>query len=329
MPVADTGGWIDASIRTQLGRANLSFERERHLLQQCRTSPDERVRQSALTELWESHAKLVVAVASRFRLANIERSDLIGAGHLGLHAAIARFDPERFNGRLANYAIGWIRWYIQDYVRRNAMPVRLPSTNAHRQIAQMAERLLAEARRSCLRDGVEPTENELCERIGKRVGLPGDEVARSLHLINGGALSLQNTTRHEGSAPPLADTLAADSTSPEEDVILRLDHAKARRRIRALATEILGERERVVFLARYVGNGDDVTHRETIAARFGVSRERVYQIEASAKRKMSTALAQEGYAEFAADNTIALPSLRAARRRSSEDVKPASRRVAS
>ena len=47
---------------------------------------------------------------------------------------------ERFEARLANYAIGWIRWHIQDYIRRNAAPVRLPATTAHRQLAQMAGR---------------------------------------------------------------------------------------------------------------------------------------------------------------------------------------------
>lgn len=285
------------------------------MLRLCQSSNDDRQRQPALTELWESHSKLVIAIASRYRQATIEIADLIGAGHLGLHAAIARFDPERFEGRLSTYAIGWIRWYIQDYVRRNAMPVRLPNTAAHRQLGQMAGRLFADAHKTCHQERVEPTETELCERVGRRIGLSGDEVARGMRLISGGTLSLQNRGAENGEAQPLEDTLATDDASPEEDVILRLDHAKARKRIMALVDEILGERERTVFLARCMGDGGEATHLETLAARFGVSRERVYQLEASAKRKIATALAHEGYTDFSKDGAIRLPQTRAPRRR--------------
>ena len=316
MSMSGTSGWLDAAIRTQLGRANLTAERERLLLRACQSSSEESGRRSALIELWESHSKLVIAIASRYRQANIEIADLIGAGHLGLHAAIALFDPDRFEGRLSTYAIGWVRWYIQDYIRRNVTPVRLPNTAAHRQLAQMAGRLFADARKSCHQDRVEPTETELCERIGRRVGLSGDEVACSIRLINGGTLSLHKQVTETGEAGhPLEDTLASDDASPEEDVILRLDHAKARKRIMALVEEILGDRERIVFLARCMGDGGEATHLETLATRFGVSRERVYQLEASAKRKITTALAQEGYAEFTQGEPIRLPQTRAPRRR--------------
>jgi len=310
-----SNGWLDTAIRAQLNWSNLSAERERQLLCVCQTDTDVRARQSALTDLWESHSKLVVAIASRYRQSNIELADLIGAGHLGLHAAIARFDPERFSSRLATYAIGWIRWHIQDYIRRNAAPVRLPATTGHRQLAQMAGRLFADARKSCQREAVEATEAELCERIGRRIGLPGDEVARSIRLISSGTVSLQAQIIQAGTTRNLEDTIAADGASPEEEVILRLDHAKARKRIMALVQEILGERERAVFLTRCMNDGDEVVHVETLAREFGVTRERVCQLEASAKRKIATALAQEGYANFVAGGRITLPQSRASRRR--------------
>src|ERR1700722_20126818 len=198
MAAAGTSGWLDLAIRAQLNWSNLTAERERQLLCICQNSTDGSERQAALTDLWESHSKLVIAIASRYRQSSIELADLIGAGHLGLHAAIARFDAERFEGRLANYAIGWIRWHIQDYIRRNAAPVRLPATSAHRQLAQMAGRLFADARRSCLREQVEATETELCERIGRRIGMAADEVARGIRLINGGAVSLHTQVTQDG-----------------------------------------------------------------------------------------------------------------------------------
>jgi RNA polymerase sigma-32 factor len=308
--------WTDRAIRRQIDLSSLTAERERHLLRVVHGSSNERTKQTALIELWESHSKLVVAIASRYRYLNIDLLDLVGAGHLGLHAAIGRFDPDRFETRLSTYAIGWIRWYIQDYVRRNSGPVRLPSSNAHRQLMQMRGRLLAEARKSCQRERVEPTESELCERIGRRIGLSGDEVARSMRLIQGGTLSLHGDGQSgEAGATKLEDTLADDAASPEDDVILRLDHAKARKRIAALAQEILSERERLVFLARCMNDSDEVTHLDSFAERFGVTRERVYQLEASAKRKIALALTQEGYGDVArAAASLRLPQVRARRR---------------
>jgi RNA polymerase sigma-32 factor len=307
--------WADRAIRRQIDLSNLTAERERHLLRVVHSHGNERTRQAALSELWESHGKLVVAMASRYRNLGIDLLDLVGAGHLGLHAAIGRFDPDRFETRLSTYAIGWIRWYLQDYVRRNSGPVRLPSSNAHRQLVQMRRRLLAEARKNCERDGVEPTETELCERVGRRIGLPGDEVARSMRLMEGGTVSLNAESQGDTGALRLEETLADDAVSPEDDVILRLDHAKARKRIVALTQEILGERERLVFLSRCMSNTDDVTPLDTLAEQFGVTRERVYQLESSAKRKIATALTQEGYGDFARDGAnFRLPRVRARRR---------------
>jgi len=308
--------WADRAIRRQIDLSNLTVERERELLLTVHRSGDERGRQAALTELWESHSKLVVAIASRYRHQNVDLLDLIGAGHLGLYAAIGRFDPHRFESRLSSYAIGWIRWYIQDYVRRNSGPVRLPGSNAHRQLVQLRGRLVAEARRSCQREQVEPTESELCDRIGRRIGMPAEEVARSMRLIQGGgSLSLHGERPDDSGALSLEDTLADETASPEDDVILRLDHAKARKRIATLVQELLGERERIVFLARCMNDSDDVARLDSLAAQFGVSRERVYQLEASAKRKIATALTQEGYGDFARDGaTFRLPQVRAKRR---------------
>ncbi|HEY1935308.1 MAG TPA: sigma-70 family RNA polymerase sigma factor [Acetobacteraceae bacterium] len=304
------------AIRNQIDQASLTAERERQLLRTVRANGDELTCQTALTELWESHSKLVIAIANRYRHTGIDLLDLVGAGHLGLHAAIARFEPERFESRLSTYAIGWIRWYVQDYIRRNSGPVRLPGSTAHRQLVQMSGRLFADARKSCQRERVEATESELCARIGRRIGLPGDEVARSMHLIQGGTISLHGSAPDDTSAPRLEDTLADDSASPEEAVILRLDHAKARKRIMALTRDILGERERVVFLARCMTGGDEIAHLDSLAKDFGVSRERVYQLEASAKRKIATALAQEGFGDFLRDGqTFRAPAVRARRRR--------------
>jgi RNA polymerase sigma-32 factor len=321
--MGESDRWVDHAIRDQLGRSNLSAERERQLLILAQGDPNAALRQAALTELWESHSKLVIAIASRHRRAGFDLLDLVGAGHLGLHAAIERFDPNRFQSRLSAYAVSWIRWYIQDYIRRNTIPVRLPTSNAHRQLSQNSARLLAEARRRCEREGVEPTEAELATRIGERIGLPPDEVAHVLQVIRGGTLSLHQTGPNETGMPPLEETLADESHCPEDAAILRLDQAKLRKRVVALVDEILGERERIVFLSRCLADPDEIVHLDVLATRFGVSRERVYQLEASAKRKIMTALTQEGFGGMLGSNgDIQLPQTRARRRRA----QPAARR---
>lgn len=305
----------DRAIRRQIGLSSLGAERERHLLRIVHGTGDERQRQTALSELWESHSKLVVAIASRYRTANIDLLDLIGAGHLGLHAAIGRFDPDHFENRLSSYAVSWIRCYIQDYIRRNAGPVRLPGSTAHRQLLRMRGRLMAEARQSCERERVDPSDAELCDRVGRRIGLSGDEVACSIRLIQNGSVSLNADVQRDGGPSRLEDTLPDDSAASEDEVILRLDQAKAQKRIATLAQEILGERERIVFLARCMRDTDEIPHLDSLAKQFGVSRERVYQLEASAKRKIAMALTQEGYGAFTRfDAKFRLPTVRAPRR---------------
>ncbi len=296
--MGDTDRWADRAIRCQLDRSNLTEARERELLVLCQTAETEARRQAAMRELWESHSKLVVAIASRFRRPGIELLDLVGAGHLGLHTAISRFDVQRIDTRLSSYAATWISWTIKDYIRRNCAVMRLPESNAHRQLAQLKERLILDARKSCDREGIEATEAAISQRIGSRIGMDPAEVAQCLRLLNGGVLSLHAHWSDAADAPALEDTLADDRAASEDDVILRLDREKARRRVRELAHQVLGERERGVFMARCMADSGEAVKLDVLAERFGVTRERIHQLEASAKRKIATALSQEGFDQF-------------------------------
>lgn len=281
--------WVDQAIRSQLNQSNLSEERERALLEQVRGGATPGHRHSATIQLWESHSKLVVAIANRLRRSDMDILDLVGAGHLGLHAAISGFDPARGNGRLAPFAATWIRWSIKDYIRRNAAPVRLPESRGHRQLAQFGPALVRDARKSCKRECIEETVEAICERIGARIGLDGREVERGLRLLDGGILSLH------GSEAALDATLPDETALSEDDVIFRLDREKARSRILELAQDILGERERAVFQARCMSGERQRPSLEELAAKFGVTSERIHQLEVSAKRKLATALAAEGF----------------------------------
>lgn len=296
--------WVHRAVRCQLEYSNLTAERERELLVRYQSDANGAARQKALSELWESHSKLVVAIATRYRRSGIELLDLIGAGHLGLHTAIARFDASRVDTRLSSFAESWIRWAITDYIRRSISVIRLPESNTYRQLYSMREKLVRDARTSCIHDGVDPTDHELHERIGQRIGMSGAEVANGLRLFSGGILSLHGTTAEPDAMPTLAETLQDNMALTEDDVIRRLDHAKTRRRVVELAEDILGERERGVFLARCIADTDEPVTLEILATRYGVTRERIHQLEVSARRKIATVLMNEGYARSGNDGVV-------------------------
>jgi RNA polymerase sigma-32 factor len=270
---------------------DLDSRRERELLARVRSAASAADRRAALTELWMSHAKLVAAIAARYRRSGIDLDDLVNAGHLGLHAAIMRFDANRFDSRLAAYASHWIRWFIADHIRRDAGPVRLPESKAYRQLAQSAARLIAEARKACAREGVDAGDTELHERIGRRVGLSADEVARGLRLIHGARVSLYTDDADGEHETDLPD----ENASTAEDMNDRLDNDRLRERIHVLANEVLGAREREVFFARPMADSNAVPSLETLAAKLGVSVPRIRQIEVSARRKIAVALVTAGY----------------------------------
>lgn len=282
MPV--TGHADSLAVRSLLRRPNLTVEHERQLLRARHASGDEAARQQALQELWESHAKLVLAVARQYHRLDLSMSELVGAGHLGMRAAIDGFDPDQGDIRLSTYAVGWIRRYIQDYIRRHAPPLKPWASPGQRQLLRSAGRLFADARRSCQRESIEPTEAELCTRVGARIGLGGEAVAQCA------ALALHDASATE--THPAAPEGTGQGPTPDDAVILRLDHAKKRRRVTGLAQEILGERERIVFLARCVTEPHGT--RQRLAMELGVTRERIFQLEVSAKRKIAAALAHDG-----------------------------------
>ena len=139
-----------------------------------------------------------------------------------------------------------------------------PQVAARQALAGSGDRLLAEARDACRREGVAATRRELLMRVAKRVGLPQAEVARGLS----GAL------RREGAAAVFGGYAAR----------------RPRDSVWRLAAAILGTREREVFLARRVARPDDVAALHALAAGLGLSVERVYELEASARRKLARAL---------------------------------------
>lgn len=126
------------------------------------------------------------------------------------------------------------------------------------------DRLLADARDACRREGIAATRRELLMRVAKRVGLSPAQVARGL----------QGALRHDGVAAAFAG----------------LGARHARDRVSRLVATILGAREREVFLARRAARADDIAALQELASSLELSVERVYELDASARRKLATAL---------------------------------------
>jgi len=259
-----TGSSDSLAIRSLLRRPVMTADRERTLLRTYRSSSEDKVRQHALAELWQSHGKFVIAVARQYQRPDLPMADLVGAGHLGLHAAIEAFDPDHSEVRLAEHALDLIRKSIEDYVARHS-GVDSATPTPVQQLMRSAARLFDDARRACQRDGSEPTDALLCARVGARVGLPAEEVAKWL---------------------PLARIAVAP--------VQQMDDAALRRRMLALSEEILGARERTVFVARCLTDRRRVRRTESLASELGVTRERICELEGSARRKIAAALARDG-----------------------------------
>ena len=131
-------------------------------------------------------------------------------------------------------------------------------------LAKALDRLMVDARNACRREGIAATRRELFARVAKRSGLPQAEVARRL--------------RRKARRDDVAET-PGEAAAPARDPIP------------LLAATILGAREREVFLARRDARPDDIVALRQLASRLGITVERVYQLEASARRKLACALA--------------------------------------
>ncbi len=305
-----TGESTRLNLAARLLRAeNITESQERRCLTDYHIHPDPRQRHKALEHLWMAYGKLVVSMAAKYRRNPQVFDDLVSAGFLGLLNAINDFDLTREGIRLGTYANFRIRHEMQTYLRRTSQPVCLPDTTSHRQLIRHTRRLFEDADRACRREGTTPHQTELYRRVAARVGLPVYEVESTSQLVSGNHDSLDDDPQ-----PSLAVALTFTS-SHEDAVVSTIDAAKVKRRVLILMDEILGRSERRVFQARCMNNNEP-SRRDELAAELGVSSERIYQLEASAKRKISVALAQQGYIHIDPATLLGETRVRASRRKS-------------
>ena len=255
----------------------LEREYEQELGRRWRERRDE----TALHELIESHARLVVRIASRYRASAAALGDLVQEGNIGLMEAAIRFDPER-NTRFSTYATWWIVRMIRNYLMRNASIVRVATTPNQRRVYFNLWRLRSKARTNA--DGTMSAEDRA--RIATELDVPLSDVERiDIHFARPDQ-SL-NTTIGEDGSMELQDFVADVRPSPETVVTGRRDH-KTQLAWLSEAMGKLSERERRVIESRFLG--DDKTTLAEIGETFGVTKERIRQIERQALVKLRAAM---------------------------------------
>ena len=235
----------------------------------------------AAHRLVTSHLRLVAKIAMGYRGYGLPISEVISEGNVGLMQAVKRFEPEK-GFRLATYAMWWIKASIQEYILRSWSLVKMGTTANQKKLFFNLRK--AKSKISALDEGdLHPDQVKL---IAKRLGVPEQDVI-DMNRRLGGDASLNAPIREDGDAGEWQDWLV-DETASQESRLVADEQADNRRKALTDALSVLNERERRIFEARRLA--EDPVTLEDLADEFGVSRERVRQIEVRAFEKVQKAV---------------------------------------
>jgi RNA polymerase sigma-32 factor len=231
----------------------------------------------AAHRLVTSHLRLVAKIAMGYRGYGLPIAEVISEGNVGLMQAVKRFDPDR-GFRLTTYAMWWIRASIQEFILRSWSLVRMGTTANQKKLFFNLRK--AKSKISALEDGdMRPDQVQL---IAHRLGVTEQDVI-DMNRRLGGDASLNAPIREDGDSGEWQDWLVDEAPSAER---VMMDNEELDNRRKALGDALCGltERERRIFEARRLA--DDPITLEELADQFGISRERVRQIEARAFEKV-------------------------------------------
>jgi RNA polymerase sigma-32 factor len=206
---------------------------------------------------------------------------VISEGNVGLMQAVKRFDPDK-GFRLATYAMWWIRASIQEYILRSWSLVKMGTTAAQKKLFFNLRRLKGQLK--ALDDG--DLRPEQVKSIAKNLGVTEEDVV-SMNRRLGGDASLNAPVRADSESGEWQDWLVDDTPSQEERMV-EFEESDRRKSYLAKAMGTLNERERRIFEARRLA--EDPVTLEDLSAEFGVSRERIRQIEVRAFEKVQKAV---------------------------------------
>jgi RNA polymerase sigma-32 factor len=235
----------------------------------------------AAHQLVTSHLRLVAKIAMGYRGYGLPISEVVSEGNVGLMQAVKRFEPEK-GFRLATYAMWWIKAAIQEYILRSWSLVKMGTTANQKKLFFNLRK--AKSKISALEEGdLRPDQVKL---IAKRLGVTEQDVV-DMNRRLGGDASLNAPIRDDGEAGEWMDWLV-DNSPNQEHILAENEQSDNRHQALISALGVLNDREKRIFEARRLA--DDPVTLEDLAAEFGVSRERVRQIEVRAFEKVQKAV---------------------------------------
>lgn len=236
----------------------------------------------AASRLVTSHLRLVAKIAMGYRGYGLPISEVISEGNVGLMQAVKRFEPDK-GFRLATYAMWWIKASIQEYILRSWSLVKMGTTAAQKKLFFNLRK--AKSQISALEEG--DLRPDQVKQIATKLGVAEQDVIDMNRRLSGDA-SLNAPIRGDVEGGGEWQDWLADDRESQEDVLVEHEELDNRRSALAGALSVLNDRERRIFEARRLS--DDPMTLEDLAAEFGVSRERVRQIEVRAFEKVQKAV---------------------------------------
>ncbi len=251
---------------------------EEYMLAKAYREHDDR---GAAHKLVTSHLRLVAKIAMGYRGYGLPIGEVISEGNVGLMQAVKRFEPEK-GFRLATYAMWWIKAAIQEYILRSWSLVKMGTTASQKRLFFNLRK--AKGQIQAFEEGDLRPEN--VKKIATKLGVSEDDVV-SMNRRLAGDTSLNAPIRAESESGEWQDWLV-DEAPDQEERLVESEELDNRRQLLRGAMDVLNDRERRIFEARRLA--DDPVTLEDLSTEFGVSRERVRQIEVRAFEKVQKAV---------------------------------------
>ena len=251
----------------------LTLEEEQDLSQRWAKNGDE----TAADRMVTSHLRLVAKIAMGYRGYGLPVAELISEGNVGMMQAVQRFDPDK-GFRLSTYAMWWIRAAIQEYILHSWSMVKMGTTAAQKKLFFNLRRLKGQM--NAYEEG--DLTPEQVEQISVRLGVSEHEVVNMNRRLSGPDSSLNAPVRLDGDGE-WQDWLEDDRDS-QEDQLGKFQELVRRRQLLAGAMKGLSQRERTILTERRLK--ETPATLENLSQSFGISRERVRQIEVRAFEKL-------------------------------------------
>jgi RNA polymerase sigma-32 factor len=277
LPILTAESGLTAYLRKILRFPMLKPQEEYMLAKRWREHGD----REAAHRLVTSHLRLVAKIAMGYRGYGLPIGEVISEGNVGLMQAVRRFEPDK-GFRLSTYAMWWIRASMQEYILRSWSLVKLGTTANQKRLFFNLRK--AKSRISFLDDGdLHPDQTKL---IATRLGVTEQEVVEMNQRLGGDA-SLNLPIRDDSNSGEWQDWLVDDTPSQEHELV-ESEELDNRRNALHKALTVLDTRERRIFEARRLADKPMIL--EELGQEFGVSRERVRQIETRAFEKVKRAV---------------------------------------